>query len=78
MTEKILVEKKDWQYYLYRSGENYQLLVPVPEPAPGFDVFHDLTEYERSSFLKSGISSLQERIVDMNKNISNYKLNSWR
>ncbi len=75
---KKLIEKKEWQYYLYEDENVYELKVPLPKPAPGFDVLYLLSNEEKEAYLTNGIQSLIERIKDMKENHSNYKLQSWR
>ncbi|WP_234109219.1 MULTISPECIES: hypothetical protein [Chryseobacterium] len=78
MNAKKLVEKKDWNYYVYQDGNIILLSVPIPKPAPGFDVLYTLTEAEKENYLRIGIEALENRIEDMKINFSNYKMNSWR
>lgn len=78
MSEKKLLEKKDWNYYVYEEGNNIQLSVPIPKPPPGFDVLYTLNESEKEKYLYTGIKALEERIEDMNMNFTNYEMNSWR
>ncbi|GAA5082637.1 hypothetical protein GCM10023210_00210 [Chryseobacterium ginsengisoli] len=78
MSEKKLLEKKDWNYYVYEEGNNIQLSVPIPKPTPGFDVLYTLNESEKEKYLYTGIKALEERIEDMNMNFTNYEMNSWR
>ncbi len=47
-----LVEKKDLEYYIYQLEDKYELLVPTPSPAPGFDITHVLTQEERKDILR--------------------------
>lgn len=73
-----LLEKKDWHYDVYQENNNIILSVPIPKPAPGFDVIYTLNEYEKEKYLQIGIKALEERIQDMNDNFYNYQMNSWR
>ncbi len=78
MTKK-LIEKKDFVFYIYKIAEDvYELAIPVPTPKPGFDVKHKMTPEETTAYLEEGVVALKERIEDMEKNIYNYELNSWR
>lgn len=52
--------------------------MPIPKPAPGFDVIYILNEYEKEKYLEIGIKALEERIEDMNVNFYDYQMNSWR
>jgi len=45
--------------------------VPIPKPAPGFDVIYILNEYEKD--LEIGIKALEKRIEDMNVNFMTIK-----
>lgn len=78
MNEKKLLEKKDWNYYVYEEGSHIQLSVPIPKPAPGFDVLYTLSKSEKEKYLNKGIRTLDDRIEDMNINFTNYEMNSWR
>jgi len=72
------LEKKDWHYYIFEENNSITLSVPIPKPAPGFDVIHILNEFEKERYLQIGIKALEERINDMNMNYYNYQMNSWR
>lgn len=37
---KKLLEEKDWHYYVYEENNSITLSVPIPKPAPGFDVIY--------------------------------------
>jgi len=78
MNIKKLLEKKDWHFEIYQENNNITLSVPIPKPAPGFDVIHTLSDYEKEKYLQIGIKALEERIQDMNDNFYNYQMNSWR
>ncbi|WP_304343968.1 hypothetical protein [Chryseobacterium koreense] len=78
MKEKKLLEKKEWEYYVFEEHNTIKLSVPIPKPAPGFDLIYALNEAEKKAYLNSGIQSLEERINDMKTNFSNYKMNPWR
>lgn len=78
MNKKNLLEKKDWEYYIFEEDNNIELSVPVPNPSPGFDIIYVLNESEKEMYLHTGIRALEDRIEDMKINFSNYKMNSWR
>ncbi|BFO68748.1 hypothetical protein [Chryseobacterium sp. KCF3-3] len=78
MNKKKLLEKKDWEYYVFEEDSNIELSVPIPNPSPGFDIIYILDESEKEMYLKTGINALEDRIEDMKINFSNYKMNSWR
>lgn len=78
MNRRKLIEKEEWYYYLYKLDDYYELLVPIPNPPPGFDVIHVLTSSEEDEFEKAGINALRKRIEDMQINSTKYKMNSWR
>lgn len=78
MMNKKLLEKKDWHFEIYQQNNNIILSVPIPKPAPGFDVIHTLSDYEKEKYLQIGIKALEERIQDMNVNYYDYQMNSWR
>jgi hypothetical protein len=75
---KKLIEKKDWEYYIYQDNNSIELSVPIPNPNPGFDIIHILNESEKEMYLQNGIKALEGRIKNMKTNFSNYKMNSWR
>lgn len=75
---KKLLEKKDWEYYVFEKDNNIELSVPIPNPKPGFDIIYILNESEKEMYLYTGIKALEDRIEDMKINFSNYKMNSWR
>lgn len=75
---KKLIEKKDWNYYVYEDGQTILLTVPIPTPAPGFDVLYSLSETEKETYLRNGIQTLESRIGDMNVNYANYEMIAWR
>lgn len=78
MINKQLIKKQDWDYYLYKIGCNYELLVPIPNPAPGFDVKHILNTEEKENFINLGIEVLEDRIKDMKENCFSYVMIPWR
>lgn len=78
MNARKLIEKKDWNYYVYEDSNTILLSVPIPKPSPGFDIFYTLNESEKENYLNIGIKSLENRIEDMKINFSNYEINSWR
>ncbi len=73
-----LVEKKDWEYYIYQLKDGYELLVPTPSPAPGVDIIHVLTQEERRRYIEEGKDVLKDRIKDTLNNMHAYKVNAWR
>lgn len=78
MNKKKLLEKKEWEYYVFEEDSNIELSVPIPNPSPGFDIIYILDESEKEMYLHTGIKALEDRIEDMKNNFSNYKMNSWR
>lgn len=78
MSKRKLLEKKEWEYYVFEENDTIELSVPIPNPTPGFDITYTLNESEREKYLYHGITSLEERIQDMKVNFSNYTMNSWR
>jgi len=73
-----LLEKKEWEYYVFEEDNNIGLSVPIPKPSPGFDVIYVLTESEKDKYLQTGITALKDRIEDMKVNFYNYQMNSWK
>lgn len=78
MNKRTLLEKKEWEYYIYEIEDNIELSIPITKPTPGFDIIYILNECEKEKYLCIGIEALQDRIKDMKTNFSNYKMNSWR
>ncbi|PIF46495.1 hypothetical protein CLU96_3533 [Chryseobacterium sp. 52] len=78
MNEKKLLEKKEWEYYIFEEDHHITLSVPILSPAPGFDVVYTLNESEKEKYEHTGIKALEDRIEDMKVNFSNYEMNSWR
>jgi hypothetical protein len=78
MNKKKLLERKDWEYYVFEEDSNIELSVPIPNPSPGFDIIYILDDSEKEMYLNTGIKALEDRIEDMKINFSNYKMNSWR
>jgi len=75
---KKLLEKKDWEYYVFEENNIIELSVPIPNPKPGFDIVYILNESEKEMYLHTGIKALEDRIKDMKINFSSYKMNSWK
>ncbi len=75
---KKLLEKKDWEYYIFEQNDILELLVTIEKPNPGLDIIYQLNESEKENYLKMGIKTLEDRIKDMKENFSRYKVNAWR
>lgn len=75
---KKLVEKKEWEYYVFEEGNTIQLSIPIAKPNPGFDVIYILNDSEKENYLSTGIKSLENRIKDMKANFSSYEMSSWK
>lgn len=78
MNKRRLLEKKEWEYYVFEENDTIELSVPIPKPSPGFDILHILNGIEKEKYLHIGIKALEDRIQDMKVNFSNYTMNSWR
>jgi hypothetical protein len=78
MNKRRLLEKKEWEYYVFEENNTIELSVPIPKPSPGFDILHILNGIEKEKYLHIGIKALEDRIQDMKVNFSNYTMNSWR
>ncbi|SDJ10877.1 hypothetical protein [Chryseobacterium jejuense] len=78
MNEKKLLEKKEWECYIFESNGHIELSIPTAKPTPGFDIVYILNETEKEKYLQIGIKALEDRIADMKMNFSNYEMNSWR
>lgn len=55
MNTKKLVEKKEWEYYVFEEHDTIKLSVPIPKPSPGFDIIYTLSESEKEKYLSTGI-----------------------
>jgi len=78
MEHSEVLEKKEWEYVLRKTGTNYKLVVPQPEPSPGFDVVHYLNPEEIEAYQAEGMDALTGRMEDMQRNYLSYKVQSWR
>lgn len=78
MNEKKVLEKKEWNYYVFENDGHIGLSIPIAEPAPGFDILYALNESEKEEYLRIGMKALEDRMEDMKVNFSNYQMNSWR
>lgn len=78
MAKRTLLEKKEWEYYIYEIEDAIELSVPISNPAPGFDIIYVLNDFEKNEYLSKGVKALKDRINDMETNFSNYKMVSWR
>lgn len=78
MHQRKLIEQKEWAYYIYEKDITIELMVPIPTPAPGFDIVYTLSASEKEAYLKTGIQALESRIEDMNINYTTYEMHSWR
>lgn len=78
MNNKKLLEKKDWEYYIFKQNDILELLVTVEKPNPGLDIIYQLDELEKENYLNVGIQALADRIKDMKENFNRYKVNAWR
>lgn len=61
MDKKKLLEKKDWEYYVFEEDSNIDLSVPIPNPSPGFNIIYILDESEKETYLHTGIKALEDR-----------------
>ncbi|MEW5675967.1 hypothetical protein ABGT15_06600 [Flavobacterium enshiense] len=78
MTKRTLLEKKEWEYYIYEAEATIELSVPISNPAPGFDIIYVLNDFEKNEYLSKGVKALKDRLNDMETNFLNYKMISWR
>lgn len=76
--KRKLLEKKEWEYYVYEEDNTIELSIPIAKPTPGFDIIYTLNASEREKYLSAGIKVLEDRIEDMKINFSNYEMNAWR
>ena len=60
------------------DNKNIELSIPIPLPAPGFDVVYILNLKEKNLYLEKGSYTLKNRIKDIQTNPYNYKMNSWK
>ena len=62
----------------YDKDNTIELTVPIPAPAPGFDIVYILSEPEKEAYVKTGIKALESRIADMGSNYTAYTMYPWR
>lgn len=75
---QIIIEQEDFRYTVYKNPD-LTIEISISKPiALGVEVYHILTEKETSNYFQFGISSLENRMKDMNENFSNYRVVSWR
>lgn len=76
---KKLVDDRGFRYKLYQHEDGqFELCIPIPKPAPGYDVLHFPDEAEMQEYETHGPDAFDKRIADMKVNYRNYKMNSWR
>ncbi len=78
MNEKKILEKKEWEYYVFEEENKIEISIPIAKTKPGFDIIYILNASEKEKYLQIGIKALEERMEDMKKKFSNYQMNSWR
>ncbi|WP_123902252.1 hypothetical protein [Chryseobacterium arthrosphaerae] len=78
VNDRDILEKEDWEYYIFDHEGTIQLSVPVIWSNLGFDVLYTLSESEKEDYLRRGIEALEGRIEDMRKNALHYEMNSWK
>ncbi len=78
VNDKKILEKKEWEYYVFEHDDNIQLSVPVIWSKLGFDVLYTLSVSEKEDYLHRGIEALEGRIGDMRINALQYEMNSWK
>ena len=78
MSTSKLIEKKEWEYYIYEMGGQIELSICIASPSPGFDVKYVLNEDEIKQYKANGVTALQDRIADMELNYTKYRMICWR
>lgn len=77
-TQNCQIILNSYHYAIYKKPDlTFELSICKPI-ATGVDVCHIMTNKEVQSFKKEGIAALEDRIKDMDKNYSNYRVKSWR
>ncbi|MBP2619523.1 hypothetical protein [Chryseobacterium jejuense] len=59
INKKRLLEKIDWEYYVFEENNSIELFIPIPNPSPGFDILYVLNEFEKEMYLHIGIKVLE-------------------
>ena len=77
-TQRCKISSDSYHYTIYKNPDlTFELVICKPI-ALGVDIYHILTNEEVKSFKKEGIAALENRMRDMDKNYSNYRVESWR
>ena len=75
---KIIIDYKDYDYVVYKNPDlTYEISISKPLGI-GIDIYHKLSKEEKENYLLQGITSLKNRMKDMDENFNNYKVTSWR
>lgn len=75
---QIIIDNGNLDYMVFKNPDlSYAVSISKPVGI-GIDVHHQLSEMETSSYLEHGILALSERLDDMDRNFSKYKVTSWR
>lgn len=75
---QIIIDIKDYEYIIYKNPDLSYGISICKSLGVGVDIYHQLTFNEQNSYLQNGISTLKERMKDMDTNYNNYKVTSWR
>ncbi|MGJ8674266.1 hypothetical protein [Rubritalea sp.] len=73
----VIQEDRD-RYSLVMRNDVFELSVPTGNVGPGISVIHTLSDSEVVEYRRNGISTLEDRISDMNNNMTKYTMRSWR
>lgn len=74
----IVIDYKNLDYMIYKNPDLTYAILISKNIGVGLDVYHPLTKEEQEQYLSDGITSLNDRMTDMDLNYTNYKVTSWR
>lgn len=74
----IVIDYKGFDYMIYKNPDLSYAILISKNIGVGVDVYHQLSKEEQEQYLIDGITSLNDRIKDMDLNYNNYKVTSWR
>ena len=75
---RIIIDIENHYYIIYKNPDlTYDLSISIPLYG-GMDVDHCLTNTDKESYLLEGISSLKNRMSDMEAHYTQYKVTHWR
>ncbi|ELV7526289.1 hypothetical protein QMU91_002522, partial [Flavobacterium psychrophilum] len=75
---QIVIDYQGLDYQVYKNKDlTYEISI-CKNFGVTVDIYHKLSIEEQNEYILNGISVLEKRIIDMDKNYNNYKVVSWR